>query len=248
MPNAPLPLPISEVHLWSLDLTGGISRARRAAWEELMTASERQRYQRYHFEANRLEHLGARALVRGVLSAYRPAIAPEQWEFTSGPNGRPEATRGADGLSFNLSHADGRVVLVVAEGCDVGVDVERLDRVVYLEIAHHYFSSDERIALLSLPPALQPRRFLDLWTLKESYIKAKGAGLSLPLQKFGFVFDGARRRLCCDPSLGDNGDDWQTWQVDLGAYLIAISARVVDARSRDLLIREAMPGEGLLAR
>ena len=44
-------------------------------------------------------------------------------------------------------------------------------------------------ALRSLPLEAQRHRFLDLWTLKESYIKARGMGLSIPLDKFSIDLD-----------------------------------------------------------
>jgi 4'-phosphopantetheinyl transferase len=60
----------------------------------------------------------------------------------------------------------------------MGEDFDRL------QIARHYFSPREVEALLALPAAAQKRAFFDCWTRKESYIKARGMGLSLPLDGF----------------------------------------------------------------
>jgi 4'-phosphopantetheinyl transferase len=71
------------------------------------------------------------------------------------------------------------------------------------------FAPDERAALAALPAAAQPRRFIELWTLKEAYIKARGLGLSLPLERISLTLDDAQPRLTLDPSLGDDAASWQ---------------------------------------
>ena len=68
---------------------------------------------------------------------------------------------------------------------------------------------DERTALASLPTAAQSRRFVELWTLKEAYIKARGLGLSLPLERIGLTLDDGVPRLALDPSLDDDAASWQ---------------------------------------
>jgi phosphopantetheine--protein transferase-like protein len=53
-----------------------------------------------------------------------------------------------------------------------------------LKIARRFFTKREHAHLLEWPEALRTERFFELWTMKESYIKLKGAGLSLPLSSF----------------------------------------------------------------
>jgi 4'-phosphopantetheinyl transferase len=40
-----------------------------------------------------------------------------------------------------------------------------------------------------LPESPQRQRFFELWTLKESDVKSRGMGLSIPLNKFPFDLD-----------------------------------------------------------
>ena len=87
-------------------------------------------------------------------------------------------------------------------------------------MADHYFAPTEVTALRSLPAAQQPERFFVYWTLKESYIKARGLGLSLPLAEFAFSVAGAdkeRLRVTLSAALlrEDSPERWwfASWKV-----------------------------------
>jgi 4'-phosphopantetheinyl transferase len=85
------------------------------------------------------------------------------------------------------------VACALARGGRVGVDVERLRATSdILDLARHCFAPSEARAITVLPAADRVGRFTDLWTLKESYIKAIGSGLSVPLDRF--AFDVSRNR------------------------------------------------------
>jgi 4'-phosphopantetheinyl transferase len=108
----------------------------------------------------------------------------------------------------------------------IGVDVEDLVREAPLELADHFFAADEVSALRRLPASEQSERFLAYWTLKESYAKARGVGLSLPLDQVAFRFDGAEPRICIDPRQGDNPDCWQFVQLrPFGQHQLAVCTR-----------------------
>ncbi|UOF91131.1 4'-phosphopantetheinyl transferase superfamily protein [Fodinisporobacter ferrooxydans] len=65
----------------------------------------------------------------------------------------------------------------------IGIDVERI-RPIDLNIARRFFSPVEQRDLSMQPDDAKLEYFFDLWTLKESYVKAKGNGLSIPLHSF----------------------------------------------------------------
>ena len=112
-------------------------------------------------------------------------------------------------LRFSASHTEGLVMCAVAAGRDVGADVERaLDRAP-LDIADRFFTSQEAEAIRASNGAEQTLSFFTHWTLKESYIKARGLGLSLPMNKFSFhLASGASPSLHIDPGLGDHAAGW----------------------------------------
>jgi 4'-phosphopantetheinyl transferase len=182
-----------------------------------MTPAERERNSRFVFPNGRREHLVTRALIRTTLSRYHPAVDPRDWQFTTGAFGRPELAGPTcePRLRFNLSHTDGLIVCLVAIGRAVGIDVEDVTRtnLAGVDIADQYFSSTEVAELRSLPPSARPDRFFDYWTLKESYIKARGLGLQVPLDQFSFHLGGDLPiRISFGPGITD---DPARWQFDL---------------------------------
>ena len=72
-----------------------------------------------------------------------------------------------------------------------------------------FFSPCEARALRALPDSEQTRRFFAYWTLKESYIKARGLGLSLPLDQFSFLLDNEDIRVAFDEKLADDPARWR---------------------------------------
>src|SRR5258706_5298326 len=83
-----------------------------------------------------------------------------------------------------------------ASGYEVGVDIEQIKaNFKGMEIASHFFSSEEIAALAKLPPELAVDAFFECWTRKEAYVKARGQGLSIPLRSFTVDFTGSKQVL-----------------------------------------------------
>ena len=213
-----LSLPENVAHLWYVQTDELTDPTLLEAYVDLQTPEEKHRWRRFLVEPARLQHLVARALCRTTLSRY-VEVDPADWRFRAGSKGKPfieEPEIDLD-LQFNLSHADGCVVCLVALGRDVGVDVEdRERREPPLSIADRWFSPSEVHELYSLPQERQLHRFFDYWTLKESYIKARGLGLSLPRDQFSFHLTGPGPiGIAFDPRLEDDPASWQFERIDL---------------------------------
>lgn len=109
------------------------------------------------------------------------------------PEGKPYYT-GGEGFYFNISHCNDAVAVAVAV-CPVGVDVEGLRDVKYrtvekccnIEEMAYVFGgvTEERNRGESLREE-EMLRFLNLWTLKESYVKMTGRGLRIPPKEVNF--------------------------------------------------------------
>ena len=210
------------------------------ACDTLMSSDERSRYESLRFERDRCLFLATRMLVRTVLSRYAPA-APGDWRFALEGTGKPRIAYPAvtPALHFNLSNTAGLVVCAVSVAHEsIGVDAERIDRTVdFMAIAHRCFSTSEAGALRVLSSGERPRRFFEYWTLKESYVKALGVGLALPLDQFSFTNDDHGVSIAFDRRTAENETRWRFALLDASpCHIIAIGANTGGAA---LLLRAA---------
>lgn len=242
-------LPQREAHLWVVRPEGVRDPALLGRYRSLLTEDERRKCARFHFERDRHSCLVTRALLRTTLSRYAD-VPPDAWRFLTNDYGCPsiDEPREARFLRFNLSHTKGLIVCLVARERDVGVDVEdRTRNGSLLEVADRFFSPFEVRALRSLPPEQQLDRFFLYWTLKESYIKARGMGLAIPLAQFSFELDldrSAERgiRVRFDPRLEDDPLRWQFTALSFGRrHAIASSLRCDGENELRLRLREIVP-------
>ena len=235
-----------ELHLWLTFYDELVDDQLRAAYRALLNDAENAQESRFYFEKDRRRYLVTRALVRTVLSRYAPVV-PKDWIFLTNRYGRPEIanTQAMEiGLVFNISHTDSLIVLCVARNRALGVDVENIHRrEISVGIAERFFARDEVAELASVPSHRQRDRFFEYWAFKESYIKARGMGLSLPLDKFSFYFTSDRSvNIAIDPELADDAARWHFWQFrPRREYLVAVCAERVDTRAPRLVIRKLVP-------
>ena len=217
-------------------------------YTQLLTDAERRQEARFHFAADRHRYRVSRTLLRTTLSRYAD-VPPERWTFEANTWGRPSISNDSDEarrICFNLSHTRKLVVLAVTRDCELGIDTEdTVTRSPPLEIADRFFAPDEVAGLRALPAQRQAERFFQYWTLKESYIKARGMGLSLPLDQFAFHFPRPERiRLEIQPQLQDTAERWRLWQwwVDEGRqHMVALCARRMGAEPPKILLKEIVP-------
>ena len=180
--------PSDEAHVWYARTDKDRSSEFSAACLDLLSPDELTRFHRLRVDRSRYEFLVARVLCRRTLSRYA-GVEPRMWGFRSTRHGRPLIDRPAWArpLRFNLSKTLGMVACVVTHQAEAGLDVEALDRPhIPVEAASRWFASCEARELATCRDEDRKRRFLEYWTLKEAYVKARGLGLSLPLDRFAF--------------------------------------------------------------
>ncbi|WP_437323065.1 4'-phosphopantetheinyl transferase family protein [Sorangium sp. So ce381] len=232
-------------HLWYVFCDAARDEALLAAYHRLMAPDEAAQQARFLFAENRHEYLLTRALVRTVLSKYAN-VAPEAWSFVRNEFGRPQIAGppGVPPIRFNLSNTRGLIACLVALDRDVGVDVEDTERASSaVDIADRFFSPGEVRALRALPPERQRARFFEYWTLKESYIKARGMGLAIPLDQFSFhLDDGPAIGISFDPRLGDDRSAWQFALYQPSArHTMAAAIRSGGGPPLSIELRETVP-------
>lgn len=236
----------AEIHLWLAYYDEITEERLHSAYRELLNVTEKEQEPRFYFARDRRRYLVTRALVRTVLSRYI-SVHPKEWVFSANAYGRPEIVNAQArdaALSFNISHTHSLIVLGVTKGRALGVDVENfLAREVSIDIADHFFAPQEVTALAATPSQQQQYRFFEYWTFKEAYIKARGMGLSLGLDKFSFHYpNDLAVQISIHPELADEPARWQFWQFrPRPEYLVAICAERVGAQSPRLIVRQAIP-------
>lgn len=242
-----LTLAPGEVHLWLAYYNRFADPGQPDACLALLADEERAQMARFLFERDRLRYLVTRALVRTTLSRYTP-IPAAQWRFTTNRYGRPTISErhgyDACALQFNVSHTRSLIALAVSREAAVGVDVENVtSRAAPIGIAERFFSREEAAELGSLEPDRQQHRFFEYWTLKESYIKARGMGLSIPLDKFTFSYPSdATVVLETDADLDDAPQRWMFWQLQPDPdYLLALCLEQRSAAVPRLVLQPALP-------
>ncbi|WP_230467607.1 4'-phosphopantetheinyl transferase family protein [Lujinxingia vulgaris] len=198
-----------------------------------MSADELARHERYALERLRRRDLSTRGLARATLSELA-GCAPHELVFEKGAHERPHLVSPAlPGFDFNLAHSEERVVLAAAQGLRVGVDIEHGNRRVdHRNVAERFFSDYEQRALARLSDEAEEgqvsarrRRFLELWVLKEAWMKADGRGISAGLNQVIFDLDShASPRLIALPD--DAPERWEVALTELDdGHLLALAWR-----------------------
>jgi 4'-phosphopantetheinyl transferase len=230
--------------VWTAEAGGTDSPETTELFESWLSPDETRRYRRFVRKRDRELFLLAHALLRHTLSRYADAD-PARWRFETGEHGRPELVGPfADlDLRFNISHTPGLAAVLISDGIDAGIDIEsRNGAADPAALARKVFSDAEVRSLEGLEHDALHRRFYELWTLKEAYIKARGLGLRLPLRKFAFSIDRELDiRVEFDPAIRDDGSQWQfaLWQPT-DRHQGALAARRGAGRDRRIVFRRGL--------
>jgi len=165
-----------EVHLWYGRLDD--QHAAQEDPEASLSADEIERAAAFGDRELRRRFLNGRQRLRALLGGYLDRPAGEL-RFEYGEVGKPSLRDPASDLRFNLSHSGEHLLIGVAPGLELGVDVEEIRPVRRREaIARRVLSAEERAAISRFVGADQDVAFLLFWTGKEAYVKASGGGVA----------------------------------------------------------------------
>jgi len=232
--RSPLEIGPDEVHVWRADLDAFAS-AQTA--EAFLSMDERHRASRFHFERERRRFAAGRQILRRLLGSYL-GIAGREVEFRYSAHGKPELSgaQADSGLAFNASHSGSVALFAFVRRRAVGIDVEQLrDDIEVCDIATRFFSESEQASMLRLAKDLQQQAFFACWTRKEAFVKAKGEGLSLPLNDFDVsLIPGQPARILATRPNAQERDHWSMWNLDAGRGFAA--AVVVEGQERRLTL------------
>lgn len=132
-------------------------------------------------EQDKKQSLISELLIRKTASDYLN-VPMEQLKISYNPYGKPYIDN-IRHFNFNISHSDDFVVIATSK-YHVGIDIEKVKQ-INIDIAKRFFTNKEYEYISSFQSEKEKEfAFYQLWTLKESYVKALGQGISIPLNSF----------------------------------------------------------------
>ncbi len=216
-------LPKKEVHLWHCRFDA--NKRNIETFKRILSDDEKEKAAKFKFDIHREQAVISRGVLRTLLGKYIKKH-PHDLRFGYTEFGKPFLKENSS-LGFNVSHSGNRAIFGFVHHAEIGVDIEkRKDDFEVMEIAQHFFSSDEILALENLPQIQRISAFYRCWTRKESFIKAKGSGLSFPLASFSVSLDMDNAELLRTDWDAVEKGEWRmfSFQPEEG-YLGAISIR-----------------------
>jgi 4'-phosphopantetheinyl transferase len=218
-------LPEDHVHVWRAGIDWPPERI--CELKQVLSREEQEKAARFHFAIDRTRYVIGRGLLRRLLARCL-GTTPQKLRFDYSAFGKPGLAADFTDrkLQFNLTHSGELVLIAMTTGRAVGIDIERIRTDMAVDgIATHFFSPRECAALATLEAGAQYDGFFACWTRKEAYIKARGDGLSLPLDQFdvSFLPGEAARLLATRPDPAE-ADRWMLCDLDVGRHYKAALA------------------------
>ena len=223
-----MPSRACRIHAFYLDADSEVG----SRCEQWLSQSERERAERLRFAHDRYHYVVAHGYLRYILGRYC-GLEPEVLEFHAREGGKPalfEHGGQPSRFTYSLSHSHGCGLVAVAEGFEVGVDLEQVrDDVDHLTLAQRFFSAAESDAIRSQPKEAQQTAFFRHWVGKEAVLKAKGTGLHFPLKACELVFRATEDRASVRGGLAaENEHRWDVRFLPLEAgWVGAVAAEGV---------------------
>ena len=211
-----------EVHVWHAILDEALAEH----LLPVLSQDEVERAERFHFPRHRNHFIVARGLLRTILASYID-VKPPELRFSYAAKGKPslENFLNQSNLKFNLAHSHERAIYGFTRNRELGIDIEfEREDLADEDVAKRFFSEAEVAALRTLSPEERKTAFFHCWTRKEAYIKARGEGLSMPLNQFDVsLTPGEPAALLRNRTDANEISRWsmQSLSVDLG-YVAAL--------------------------
>ena len=242
-----LQLDCNKVDVWLINPNDFIESQMLDDYHQLLALDEKQKLEKYIYPEDRHDALITRAFARTLLSCYTKDdfyVAPTDWRFVRGEKGKPEIVNPPIPLRFNISHTKGLIACAVTLSVDVGIDVEYIHRKTsYLKVADYKFAPTEIAELNQQPRDNQRSRFFDYWTLKESYIKALGCGLTIPLDRFSFDIENYQNiKMDFEKPTNEVPNHWQNWLFEASKdHRLGLSVKDPDENIRSVRFFQSIP-------
>jgi len=195
-------LPSDEIHIWLIPLPDNGQYPENLARH--LSIDESARARRFMFDRDRARFVVAHGCLRRILATYTDQ-APAAIAISVATKGKPFLAHHPD-LRFNLSHSGSWALVGIAQGRELGVDIEHINPARSTDnIAERFFAAGEVRELHALPEQCRTNGFFNCWSRKEAYIKARGEGLAIPLGSFEVSLG--------DPAILRQAEDQDRWSM-----------------------------------
>lgn len=185
------PLKKNQIDVWLLPIEGWcFTELGDNQLNSLLSEKEQLRFERYRPLTKKAEFIASRLLLRHLLKTYTECDI-SQIEAIPDDMGRPFWIENGEkiDLFFSLSHTKNMICCALSHNKEIGCDIESLQPRKYQEkLTEQVFSKKEQAFYKELPTATRSEFFYRSWTLKESFIKALGQGLRIPLTSLSFTY------------------------------------------------------------
>jgi 4'-phosphopantetheinyl transferase len=178
------PLKDSDLHIWRASLSGSPDEL--SYFDSLLSMDEKARAERFYFERDRNRYVFGRGILRTLLGNYLRQEA-SKITFVYGLYGKPAigSMHSNKTLQFNLAHSNEWAVYVFGWDQPLGIDLEHIRPMPDVDdLAERVFSASESALIHSLFDDQKWETFFTIWTCKEAFLKARGSGLTIPLDQF----------------------------------------------------------------
>jgi len=212
----------NEVHVWRVFLD--VTTVELESLLGFLSVDEVARAGRFHFERDQKRFIAARGILRKILGSYLNK-RPEKICFEYSSHGKPMLAHnpGDDNICFNLSHSGAFALYAVTLRKKIGIDIESIrDNVSVEQVAQQFFSQNEIRSLEKIDINKRSELFFQYWTRKEAFLKARGEGISFPMEQ-------------CDISLIN------------GRVLSPVTAQDNNREVSRLYVQDLFPGNGYAA-
>lgn len=225
-PPEPCLLRGNEIHVWRAWLDLPAPRIQRL--QQTLAVEEQARTSQFRFATDRSRFIAARGILRAILGRYLHRH-PHTLRFAYNEYGKPVLLEeaGENSITFNVTHAQHLALYAFTLQHEIGIDVEQITTQTrdYEGMARRFFSAAEVQELCAVPAELRQEAFLNGWTRKEAYIKARSLGLSLDLRLFDVALTpGKPAALLATREEGQEALCWSLYDLDPGPGYIAALA------------------------
>ena len=169
---------------------------RNTSSSQLLTEKDKERLQSIKSAKARAEFSYSHTLLNNLLIS-RLGITIDELDFSYNSHSKPYLSNrlfNSSLLYFSLSHSSNTVAIGISEGVDIGIDIEDMTKrklEACQKLAERYYTPSEQEYLKSSSNSAQIfiKRFFQIWTLKEAYLKAIGSGINVSLSSLDFILN-----------------------------------------------------------